>query len=406
MAVLLARYLGPEDFGLLSYAASTIAIFAAAGHMGLNGLIVREIVRNEEREGEIVGTGLLLKFFGLLISYLILVSYALIFESGSAIAQSLIIFGGLSLLFKTFDVLDFWFQSKIKYRYVSISRTSSLVLSHGFRLFLLLNGMSLVFFGYAIAIQSLIAASLLILFYKIISGTGLSSLSFNKVRAVLLLKQGWAVYLGAIFAVIYFKIDQVMLRWLVGAKEVGIYSVAAQLSEAWYFFPVAIVSSVFPKLIKIRERSDVEFDKRFQQLLDVLYLIALVVAIVITIFSHKIVSLFFGMEYIDAANILTIHIWASIFIFLRAAFSRWILIENMLIFSLLTQGAGALINIVLNMILIPKFSGEGAALATLVSYATASFISLLVSSRTRPVFFMMLKTLCFVSLHSSWKKIR
>jgi O-antigen/teichoic acid export membrane protein len=184
-----------------------------------------------------------------------------------------------------------------------------------------------------------------------------------------------------------------MLRWLVDAEEVGIYSVAAKLSEAWYFMPTAIVASLFPKLLELKKSDEGQFKKRLQQLFDMLYGIALALAILITFISGPVIDFLYGVEFSKAAVILSIHIWAGIFIFMRAAFSKWILVEDAITFSMFTQGAGALVNVLLNFVFIPMYTGTGAAIATIISYATASYFSLLFYKKTRPIFFMMTKSL-------------
>ena len=171
------------------------------------------------------------------------------------------------------------------------------------------------------------------------------------------------------------------------------YAVAARFSEVWYFIPTAIVASVFPKLIDLRESDEALFMHRLQQLFDSLAVLGMVIALLVTIIAPWLVPWIFGIDYAASAAILVIHTWASVFIFMRAALSRWILIENALYFSLLTQGLGALSNVVLNTILIPVYGGQGAAWATLVSYAIASFFAVLLHPRTRPVFWLMLKAL-------------
>src|SRR5690606_8930482 len=173
---------------------------------------------------------------------------------------------------------------------------------------------------------------------------------------------------------------------------VGVYAVAAQLSEAWYFLPTAIVASFFPRLIKLHASDTGRFNLRLQQLFDMLFILAIVVAIVVTLVAEPLISLLFGEEYLQSASILIIHVWGGVFIFMRALFSRWIRIEGALMFSLITQGLGALANIGLNLLLIPRYGGEGAALATVLSYAIASWVALLAHAKTRPVFYMMTKS--------------
>lgn len=166
-----------------------------------------------------------------------------------------------------------------------------------------------------------------------------------------------------------------------GDKAVGVYSVAATMSEVWYFIPTAIVASLYPRLIELRKSDSGLYLKRLQQIFDVLFVVALIVAIAVNLFAPYIISLFFGEAYNDAAAILIIHIWAALFVFMRAALSKWILVEDLLVFSMITQGFGALVNVILNFYLIPFLGGQGAAIATLISYATASYFSLLVTPK-------------------------
>lgn len=387
--VFVARYLGPEDFGALAYALSLAALFAAAGHMGLSGLVVREIVKNEADRGETLGTVALLKLLGTGAGYVVLLIYAASYEGVGSTEFYLIAFAGAALLFRPIDVIDFWFQAFVQARYTAIARISSHLATTAFKLSLVFAGSSLVYFATAQILQAALAALLLLVFFWLKAEMRIAHWRFSGPRAKELLSQGWLIYLGTIFAVIYLKVDQVMLRWLADTQEVGQYAVAAQISEAWYFVPTAIVASFFPKLIKLREENEALFKYRLQQLFDALLLMGLAVAVVMTIAAPWIISVFFGADYAASASILVIHIWAAIFIFMRAAFSKWILIENVLVFSLITQGLGALANVLFNLALIPSYGGIGAAYATLFSYAMASFVALFFYQRTRAIFWQM-----------------
>lgn len=393
VTVVVARYLGPEDFGLFSYAISVTALFAAAGHMGLSGLVVREIVSKPEVRGETLGTTIGLKLIGMGIGYVALLVYGALYEGIRSEEFVLLAIAGIVLLMRPFDVVDFWFQAFVQARYVTVARLSGLAASSALKLAFVVGGASVVYFVAANVAQALVVMVAFLIVYSLKSRVRISQWQFSWQRAKELFSQGWMVYLGSIFAVIYLKVDQVMLRWFEGAEAVGVYAVAAQFSEAWYFVPAAIVTSVFPKLIKLKESSQEEFNKRFQQLLDLLLVLALLVAIFMTFFSEFLVTTFFGTHYVDSSSILIVHIWAALFIFMRAAFSKWILIENLLMFSLITQGAGAVVNVFLNYMLIPSYGAVGAAYATIISYSFAAFFSLLLHEKTRPVFVMMSKSL-------------
>jgi len=263
----------------------------------------------------------------------------------------------------------------------------------GATLLFLSRGSDVVLFAIPYLLLALTATIMLLLLFRANASIRLSDWRFDKAHAKNLLSQGWVIYLASFFAVIYLKIDLVMLRWLTGSAEVGVYAVAARFSEVWYFVPAAIVASVFPKLIDLRETDEPLFKRRLQQLFDGLAVLGMITALLVSLIAPWLVPWIFGADYTASVPILVIHTWASVFIFMRAALSKWILIENALYFSLLTQGLGAVSNIVLNYILIPQYGGQGAAWATLVSYAIASFFALFVYRRTRPVFWLMLNAL-------------
>lgn len=393
--VFVARYLGPEQFGLLAYAISLASILAVAGHMGLNGLVIREVVKKPESEAITLGSAFALKLAGGIVGYILLSAYAVIYEGTAGEAFFLILIAGGVILFKPFDVIEFRFHAYVQAKYVSLARLLSVLVTSTITIIFVIVGASVVFFAFANLLQTILGALLLISIFYYKSRQSISWWKFDLHRARELFSQGWIIYLGTFFAIIYMKIDQVMLRWLSNVDELGQYAVAAQLSEAWYFLPAAIVTTVFPKLIKLREQNEPAFNQRLQQLFDLLFVLAFVVAIIMTFSAEWLVILFFGAEYTTSASILIIHIWAALFVFMRAAFSKWILIENVLIFSLITQGLGALVNVLLNLYFIPEFGGVGAAYATVISYITASYFSLVIYSKTRKVFWMM--TLAIVS---------
>lgn len=391
--ILLARYLGPERFGTLAYATSLVALFGISGHLGLHGLVVRELVREPERRPDTMGTTTALKFVGAAVGYVLLLGYAAFLEGLDSPVFLLIATAGAALLLTPTDVVDYWFNAFLQARHVTAARIGGQVVFAASIVLLVLLDANVQAFGLPYLAQAAVAALLLILLYAVRSELPLRAWRFSTSQARKLLGQGWIIYLASFFAIIYLKIDQVMLRWLSDASEVGHYAVAARLSEVWYFVPSAIVASVFPKLIELKASEAASYTRRLQQLFDGLASLGIAIALLVTLLAPWLVPLIFGSDYAASVSILVIHTWASVFIFMRAALSRWILIEDVLIFSLLTQGLGALSNVALNYMLIPAYGGPGAAWATLISYAVASFFAVALYSRSRPVFWLMLKAL-------------
>ena len=393
VTAVIARYLGPEKYGVLAYSISLVSLCAVAGHVGLSGLVVRELVKKPEDVDIIMGTSFVLKGVGYLIACSLIVTIATFTEDYGSNEFWILIIVALGLIIKPLDVIDFWFKSIPNSKYTAISRFFGAITSSAFKLALVFFGAQLLLFAFAHIFQAFISALCLVAFFTAKSKINFNRWKFSKNTAKELFRQGWVIFLGSIFAVIYLKADQIMLKWIAGAQEVGEYSVAVTLSEGWYFIPVAIVTSFYPKLIKLKQTNPSRFDKKLQQLLDLLLIIALIVAIIVSLMAEDIILMVFGSDYVVSSTILVIHIWAGLFIFMRAAFSKWILIEDMLIFSLITQGAGAVVNIVLNLWLIPLYGGIGAAYATLIAYSFSSYFSLIFHSKSRVVFLMMTKSL-------------
>ena len=283
--VLVARYLGPEGFGTLAYATSLVALFAATSHLGLHGLVVRELVKRPSLRAETLGTTAFLKFLGALAGYLALLLYAVIYEGTGTAEFLLIAIAGAALLFTPIDVIDHWFNAFVQARYVSIARVSAQLVYVGVTLLFVFIESDVVMFAIPYFLLALTAAIVLLFLFHAKANIRLSDWRFNKAHAKDLLKQGWIIYLASFFAVIYLKIDQVMLRWLADSTEVGVYAVAARFSEVWYFIPTAIVASVFPDMIKLRESNESRFTHRLQQLFDSLAVLGMLIAMLVTLIA-------------------------------------------------------------------------------------------------------------------------
>jgi O-antigen/teichoic acid export membrane protein len=184
-----------------------------------------------------------------------------------------------------------------------------------------------------------------------------------------------------------------MIKHLLNTEEVGYYAAAVRVSEAWYFVPVAIASSLFPALVSVRSVNIGEYENRLQHLFDFMVIIALIVALAISLTADWLVNIIYGSAYQKAATVLTIHIWAGIFVGLGVVRGKWLVTEGLQHLAPLYLGAGAVLNIVLNYIFIPRYGINAAAYTTLVTQAFASYIVPALFSQTRISFYMMTKSL-------------
>jgi O-antigen/teichoic acid export membrane protein len=218
----------------------------------------------------------------------------------------------------------------------------------------------------------------------------------HKMKA--LLKDSWPLILSGLAAIIYMKIDQIMIGEMLGSYSVGIYSVAVRLSEVWYFIPMVITASVFPSMIEAKKQSEKLYHKRVQQLYTLVIWVAIGIALPMTFLSDWIVQLLYGAEYKAAASVLSIHIWAGVFVFLGVVSGKWLLIENLQIFSTINTVIGAITNVLLNYIFIHELGVFGVAWATLISYFIAAYFSLVFWKKTRKNFLNISKSFFFVRI--------
>lgn len=400
ISVFLARYLAPESFGKLNYLISVMALLAPFTTLGLNALLTKEIV-NGVPQFKVLSTAFTMRIFGGLIGAVLSVIMVLLFfsEGNSLIHSKWLIFAAIFNIPTAFYVIEFFFQSEVEPKYLSFVRMSSLILISLAKIIALYYGFGIQYFYIIIFMEVFIRSFLFAfcyLFYnkKYKKKVTLRDVDFDFRYGLNLLNQSKWLIMSGFMSIVYLKIDQVMIGNYIGATEVGVYAVASKLSEVWYFFPIALVSSFFPKLLKSR-KSSTEYHHNLTYLCGVLLWMAIVLAVCVSLVSDTLIHLAYGEKYSGSAAILNIHIWAGCFIFMRALLSKWLIAEGLLKFSLLTHGIGALVNIILNVYLIPTFGGIGAAYATLVSYALSSYFVLWFHNKTIPMAKIMTNAVIF-----------
>lgn len=382
VGVWVARYLGPEQFGLYSYAIAFMALFGTFMTLGLEGIVVRDMVREPATQPEILGTTFVIRALGGCLSFAIALGAITLIRPDDTLARWLVAILGLGMVFRVFDVIDFRFQSQVQSRHTVTVKSVALILGLIARLGLIFAKAPLIAFIAVTAGEVMAGGIGLVVAYQA-NGQSLKTWQVSLKRARNLLSQSWPLILSGLAASINLKVDQVMLGEMVGNAEVGVYAAAARLSEVWYFIPTAIAASTFPALIRSKDASEAVYYNRLQQLYNFLGGTALVVAVAATFVAKPAIALLYGPAYAKTGTILAIHIWASLFVFMREARAKWIITEGLFKFGLVCNSLGALVNVVANWFLIPHYGGIGAAIATVISYTTASYLANFIYPKTR-----------------------
>ena len=386
VGVYVARYLGPERFGLLSYAMSFVGLFMALSTLGLDGIMVRELVKTPERRDELLGAAFWLKLGGAVLMW-IGIAAAIPFTHNDTETNILIAIIAFAAIFQAFNVIDFNYQAEVKSKYVVHAQLVQLAISSITKLVFIWMEAPLVWFACVFLLDAVVLAVALLAVY--LKNTGkVWYWRWRWQTAKELLKDSWPLILSGMVISIYMKIDQVMIKEMLGAEQVGHYAAAVRLSEAWYFVPMAITSSVFPAIINAKKQSEGLYYQRLQKLYDLMVWLAVAIALPTTFLAPWVIRVLYGDAFSPAAGVLSIHIWAGVFVGLGVASGRWFLCENMQKEAFCRTFLGAICNVVLNIIMIPKYGISGAALSTLISQSTAAYFYDALNHKTRSVFWM------------------
>jgi len=393
IAVWLARYLGPEQYGWLSYALALVMLAGSLAELGLRSIVVREIVRDPERAGVLIGTALGLQCAGALLSALIAALAVLCLDENGSPLAALVSILVLRYLFQPAALVGCWFEARVQSRVVVLGESAAFLLASALRIAMLLAGLPLQAFAWALLLESALTALVFAFLYRRrVSRSARLEVDWTRARA--LLCESWPLMLTALAIMVYFRIDQIMIGAMLDEAQVGIYAAALQLSEIWYVLPTIIMGSLFPSIVAYRATDRARFRQQMQSALDLMVLLAALIIVPLNLCAGWIVQLLYGADYAAAAGVLVIHSWAGLFVFMGVAGGKWFLAENLQRYALYRTLTSALLNVALNFLLIPLWGIRGAALATLVSQVFAAYLLDLPSAGTREIFLM--KTRAFL----------
>jgi len=381
VGIWVARYLGPEQFGLFSYSQSFVGLFTVIATLGLNGIVVRELIKDETKRDALIGTAFWLKFFGAF-AVLLILAIAVNFTSNDTYTNTLVFIIASATIFQSFNVIDFYFQSKVMSKYVVYSNFISLFISSLIKIILILNEAPLIAFAWVILFDSFILTMGFIYFY-IKNNLSLKRWKFDKKVAVSLLNDSWPLILSGAVLMIQARIDQVMIKEMIGSIEVGYYSVAMRLIESVAFVTMILKSSLYPSIQNAKNHSVKLYQDRLLNFYRLNFLLFLVIAIPIFVFAEQIIILLFGMEYQSAGVLLSLMSIRLLFANMGVARGVFILSENLIKFSMVTMICGTVVNILLNYLWILDYGAKGAIVASIVSFFVTIFLIDIFYTKTR-----------------------
>ncbi len=394
IGIWVARYLGPAQFGLLSFALAFVALFSPLASLGLDDIVVRNLVRDPTTRDESLGTAFVLKLIGGGASFVAATAVIFVLRPDDDLSRWLVAIIAAGAVFQAFNVIDFWFNSQVQAKYLAIAKSIAFLICAVIKVTLIIGGAPLIAFAWVGTFEILVGAVAIVLAYR---SRGLNprhwKCSWNTAKS--LLKDSWPLILSCIVIMIYLRIDQVMLGEMVGSEAVGVYSVAVRLTEVWLFIPTAIYWSVLPSLVEARQTGEELFYGRLQKYYNLMALSAYVIAIPIMLLAKWLVLSLFGSPYEEAGLMLAVMIWANLFTFLELARSAFFNVMNWNRIYFVTLALGAALNVGLNWLLIPRYGGLGAAVATCASYWFAAHGSCFLYKPLHKTAFMLTRAIIY-----------
>jgi polysaccharide transporter, PST family len=379
-----ARYFGVANFGLLSYATALVAIFAAIIPLGMDALVVRDIIRDESVAGHMIGTAMGFRGVTACACAMLSVLAVLALRPGEKVLLEIVSVLAVGFIAQTLESGELLFQARIQMRRLVVPRLALFLVMNVLKVGLIMAGLSVFLFASLTALEMIVSGLLSYFFVRRALGSGYL-LRFDLTRGWGLLRDSWPLAISGLAIIIYMKIAMIIVGSLMGNAAVGIYAAATRVPEASNFIPTVLGSSLLPGLIKNHELGAEFYDAALLRYFRINVLIAYGVCLPLSLGAPWIIKMLFHDAYMASAPVMAVYVWSAMFVFLGVARAQHLLNERLTGLSLLFSLAGLIVNLFCNFLFIPRFGVMGAAFATLFSYSISALFSSFLVPSTRKI---------------------
>lgn len=371
IGMITARYLGPANYGLINYASSVVTFVLPLMQLGLQATLVHELIESPEREGEIMGTSLLMELISSGACIILVASFVSVANRGEQQTILVTILYSTSLFFHALELMQCWFQRKLQSKYASIVMVCAYIIVSAYRVILLITEQAIYWFALVASLDyAIIGISLLVIYNKL----GGQKLTASVQTAKKLFNRSKYYVLSAMMVTMFQNTDHIMLKMMVGDAENGFYSAAITCATVCLFLYTAITDSMRPVILTCKKEGSAEYEKNISRLYCITTYMALAQSVGFTIFAKLIIRVLYGEDYMYAVPVLRIFVWYLAFSFMGSVRNIWILAEGKqsIVWKLNFLGAGC--NVIINAILIPLWGASGAAAASLLTQIFTNFL--------------------------------
>ncbi len=369
ISILTARYLGPSNYGLISYASSLVAFVLPISQLGLKNTLVQEITGNAENEGEIIGTSVFFSAVSAFFCMIGVVAFSAIANVGDTVTVLVVALYSINLLFQAIELIQYWFQAKLLSKYSSVVSLLAYVLVSCYRIFLLVTAKNVYWFAVSNSIDYFLIAVLLFVIYRKLGG---QRLSINFALGKRLFNKSKHYIVTGLMVAIFAQTDKIMLKGMIGEAATGKYAVAVAVASVSSFVYVAIIDSFRPVIFASENKRS--FELNLKRVYSVVIWLSLAQCIVMTVFADLFINLLYGKDFAESANVLRVAVWFITFSYMGSVRNIWILAKNKQKYLWIINASGAGLNVILNLVLIPRLGEIGAAIASVVTQVFSNFV--------------------------------
>ena len=381
ISMVTARFLGPENFGIINYAESVVAFVLPIMKLGFTNIVVHELINDKEKEGEIMGTTLLSCFSTGILCMGAVAAFAGIVNFGEKETIFVCILYSVMLLTESLEMIFYWFEAHLLSKYTSVVSLVVYLIVSAYKIFLLATRKSIYWFAVSNALDYLLIGVLLLIIYK---KTGGDRLKFSMDRFRKMFASSKYYILSGMMIAVFSQTDRVMLKLMIGNDVTGFYSAAVRCAGITGFVFTAVINSAVPVIYASRKAGKKPFENNIRNLYSVILYMAFAQSILITLFSKQIIYILYGQAYMEAVPALCIVTWYIAFSYMGVIRNRWMLAEGIQHLIWRIDLSGAIANVILNFILIPEFGIVGAASASLVTQFFTNYVMGWIMKDIRP----------------------
>lgn len=393
VGIIIARYLGPEQYGLMNYVISYVFLFQVFASFGLDSIETREEARRPEQKDTIIGSAFFIKIVIGIITIALCVGSSCLVESDMSVVLLVLLYSS-TIVINSAQVIRNYFFSIIQNEYVVKTEIFSTIIGIFLKLLLLYIHADLVWFILVCVIDPIVVAiGYSYAYTRKVASVFQWKVNMQEVRY--LMKESFPLLMTNAAVIIYQRIDTVMIGQMIDKESVGYFSVASRFVEILIYIPMVLAQTITPILVKSRERNREEYHRRAQHFMDLSVWSSLFASVLMALIAYPLITILFGMEYLPAVIVLQVMSFKAVSVALSNTAGALLVTEGLQKFAILRDGFGCIVCIVLNMLLLPKLGIVGAAITAIASNIAAGYIADILIPQYRHLFRMQTATILY-----------